>query len=140
MLPMFKEVASQVFKKPKTNLFPAKYLPKSINVFLKDAQSGKVKITPPVESPKDMRGKLIYDRNTCNGCGLCIKVCPAHAIEHVIYPAEEGEKPQKRIRIYVSSCIFCGQCIDMCPRKAISQSDDFFLASDDRFSESLIIE
>ena len=146
MFPMLKEILVQSVKKPVTNLFPAARLPKTITGFLGQVNAGKAVITPPVETPAGMRGKLLYDRKLCNGCGLCMKVCPAHAIEQVTYPvppAKEGEdKPraQKRVRIYVGNCIFCGQCIDICPKSAISQSSEFLLATEDRFAESQIIE
>ncbi|HJJ28375.1 MAG TPA: 4Fe-4S binding protein [Methanocorpusculum sp.] len=140
MLPMFLEVIAQAFKKPVTNQFPAKYLPKTITGFLGDVAEGRAEITAPVESPKGQRGKLLYDRAVCNGCGLCQKVCPSHAIEPVVHPAAEGEKPQKRIRIYVGNCIFCGQCIDICAKHALSQSDEFLLAAEDRFADSQIVE
>ena len=115
MLPMLKEILAQSVKKPVTNLFPAARLPKSITGFLEDVGRGKANLIPPVETPEHMRGKLSYKSNICNGCGLCMKVCPAHAIEQVVYPvppAKEGEeqpRAQKRIRIYVGNCIFCGQ-------------------------------
>ncbi len=140
MLPMLPEILKQVFKKPVTNLFPVKYLPKTITGFLARVGDGKTRIVPPVESPKDQRGKLVYYREICTGCGLCMKVCPAHAIEQIVYPAKEGERPQKRIRIYVGNCIFCGQCIDICAKKAISHSLEFLLAAEDRYAESQIIE
>ena len=146
MLPMLKEILAQSVKKPVTNLFPAERLPKSITGFLEDVGRGKANLIPPVETPEHMRGKLSYNRNLCNGCGLCMKVCPAHAIEQVVYPvppAKEGEeqpRAQKRIRIYVGNCIFCGQCIDICPKEAISQTSEFLLAAEDRFAESQIIE
>lgn len=146
MLPMLREVLAQAVKKPVTNLFPAKYLPKSMTGFLQDAAAGRAELVPPVAAPAAMRGRLSYDRSVCNGCGMCMKVCPAHAIEQVVYPlpptAEGEEKPraQKRVRIYVCNCIFCGQCIDICPKKALSQTDEFLLAAEDRFAETQIIE
>lgn len=146
MLPMLREILVQVVKKPATNLFPAARLPKTITGFLEQVNKGKAVLTPPVETPVGMRGKLVYDRSLCNGCSLCMRVCPSHAIELVTYPVppvKEGEdKPraEKRIRIYVSSCIFCGQCIDICPKNAITQSSEFLLATEDRFAESQIIE
>jgi len=141
MLPMFFEVIAQAFKKPATNKFPAKYLPKTITGFLGKVQTGEAQIIAPVEQPKNMRGKMVYDRSVCNGCGLCQKVCPAHAIEQVVHaPKDEGEKPQKRIRIYIGNCIFCGQCIDICAKHALSQSDEFLLAAEDRFADSQIVE
>lgn len=141
MLPMVPEIIRQVWKKPATNLFPAKYLPKTITGFLAKVAEGKAAIVPPVESPAGQRGKIAYNRAVCNGCGLCMKVCPAHAIEQVVHPAAaEGERPQKRIRIYVGNCIFCGQCIDICAKGAISHTTEFLLSTEDRYADSQIVE
>jgi len=140
MIPMLPEALRQFFKKPATNLFPAKHLPKTITGFLKDVGEGKAEIRPPVESPAEQRGKLTYNREVCNGCGLCTKVCPAHAIEQVVYPAAEGERPEKRIRIYIGNCIFCGQCIDICAKKALNHSTEYLLSTEDRYADSQIIE
>lgn len=151
-LPMFREVLSQSVKKPATNLFPAPRLPDSITGFLDLVANGKAEIIPPVPTPLNYRGKIQYDRNTCIGCGLCLKVCPAHAIEQVVYPpvkvtvtdaegkVSEKMKTEKRIRIYVSSCIFCGQCTDICPKDSLSMSDAFLLATVDRFSDEQVVE
>lgn len=40
-LPAVREVLVQLFKKPATNLFPAKYLPKSATKFLSEVSEGK---------------------------------------------------------------------------------------------------
>lgn len=141
MLPMFKEIAVQLFKKPATNNFPAKRVPKTVTGFLEDVNAGRAEIVAPVEAPEGLRGKLVYDRNVCNGCGLCIRVCPAHAIERIVYPSEvEGEPSKKRIRIYVCNCIFCGQCIDICAKKALSQSNEYLLSTQDRYADTQVVE
>ena len=151
-LPMVKEILAQSVKKPVTNLFPAVRLPKSITGFLGSVAEVKAEIVPPVETPPAFRGKIAYDRSACNGCGLCLKVCPAHAIDQVVYPpvtvqvtdaegnVTEKVKKEKRIRIYVSSCIFCGQCTDICAKNALSLQNEFLLATEDRFAESQIVE
>lgn len=151
-LPMLREILTQSVKKPVTNLFPAVHLPKSITGFLGSAAEGKAEILPPVETPPAFRGKISYDRAACNGCGLCMKVCPAHAIEQVVYPpvtirvtdaegnSSEKVKKEKRIRIYVGNCIFCGQCTDICAKNALAMGDAFLLATEDRFAESQIVE
>ena len=131
-LPSMVEVLRQFFRKPATNLFPAKYLPPSITGFLKDVGEGKAQVNPPIETPPKFRGKIVYDRDTCIGCKICTRVCPAHAIEFI--------PETKRIRIYVTQCIFCSQCNDACPVDALHMSDEFLLADEDRFSENMLVE
>jgi formate hydrogenlyase subunit 6/NADH:ubiquinone oxidoreductase subunit I len=154
-LPMMKEILMQSIKKPVTNLFPATRLPKSITKFFESVAEGKTEIIPPIATPPEFRGKIVYDRNSCNGCGLCQKVCPAHAIEQVVYlpmtnnrtnlegNVTENTKEmrmEKRIRIYVANCVFCGQCTDICSKNALSMSDEFLLATEDRFAKTQIVD
>lgn len=131
-LPMIREIFSQVFKKPATNPFPARHLPPSVTEFLKKVGAGKATINPPVPTPPHFRGKITYDRDGCIGCSLCIRVCPAHAIEFI--------PETKRVRIYVTQCIFCSQCNDICPKGVLTMSSEFLLATEDRFAESQIVE
>lgn len=129
---MLPRVLTQMFKKPWTNKFPAKYIPDNTTRFLDDVKAGKVKITPPVETPQGFRGKIQYNREECIGCKLCIKVCPSSAIEF---------KPEdKKIRIYLSRCTFCSQCNDICPKNCLTMSNEFLLADMDPYSKELIVE
>ncbi|MDR3102088.1 MAG: 4Fe-4S binding protein [Methanocalculaceae archaeon] len=151
-LPMFREILGQSVKKPVTNLFPTIRMPKSITRFFRSVTEGKAEIVPPVATPPVFRGKIVYDRTACNGCGLCLKVCPTHAIEQVAYPPmtvtvtdEKGNvteklKTEKRIRIYIASCVFCGQCSDICTKGAVAMGNEFLLATEDRFAEEQIAE
>jgi len=131
-LPMIPELLRQLFRQPATNLFPAKYLPPSVTEFLQKVGRGEATLIPPVNVPPNFRGKITYDRDGCIGCNLCVKICPAHAIEFV--------PETKRIRIYVSQCIFCSQCTDMCPKGSLKMSEGFLLADEDRYSDNLIVE
>lgn len=134
MLPMLSQLLKQMMKKPFTNLFPAKYAPKNVRGYLKNVQEGKAKIIPPVEIPDEetFRGKIIYEREKCIGCKMCIRVCPAKAIEF--------KEEDKKIRIYIGRCIFCSQCNDVCPVDALHMSNEFLLADANKVSENLIVE
>jgi ferredoxin len=125
-------VLRQLVKKPATNFFPAKNLPPSITGFLEAVAGGKAAIIPPVQIPPKFRGKIVYDRDTCIGCKMCNRVCPANAIEFL--------PDTKRVRIWITQCIFCGQCTDACPKDCLHMSDEFLLATEDRFAESQIVE
>jgi len=128
ILPVFK----QMFKKPWTNKFPAKYQPSSTTKFLADVGAGKVKLIPPIETPEGFRGKITYDKEACIGCNLCIKVCPCGAIE--------AKPKEKKIKIYLSRCCFCSQCNDICPKDCLKMSNEFLLADTDPYSKDLIVE
>lgn len=63
--------------------------------------------------------KLTYIRNTttlklntdtCNGCGLCITVCP-----HGVFEMKE----KKSVIINKDACMECGACAQNCPVSAI---------------------
>ncbi len=128
ILPVFK----QMFKKPWTNKFPAKYQPSSTTKFLTDVEAGKAKLILPIETPEGFRGKITYDKEACIGCNLCIKVCPCGAIE--------AKPKEKKIKIYLSRCCFCSQCNDICPKDCLKMSNEFLLADTDPYSKDLIVE
>lgn len=129
---ILKTLFSQLFTKPATNRFPAKYMPKSVLGFLDRVQAGKAKLIPPVPVPPNFRGKIVYDREKCIGCRLCIRVCAAQVIEFL---------PEvKKNRYYIARCMFCAQCVDVCPVDALAVSPEFLLADSDRLSRSLIVE
>jgi len=99
---------------------------------LEKVEKGEAKIHPPVEIPKNFKGKIVFDRDKCIGCKLCIKVCPAEAIEFI--------PDKKKIKIHVDHCIFCSQCNDICPKNCLNMSEEFLLADTDRSSSKLIVE
>lgn len=132
--PLALELIKQLFHKPTTNCFPVKYHPGQITVtdLIKKVEDGEAKINSPVDIPEKFRGKIAYDRESCIGCKLCIKVCPSRAIEFL--PEE------KKIKIRIDRCIFCSQCNDICPVNSLSMSEDFLLANEDRCDVNMIVK
>lgn len=52
--------------------------------------------------------KPFFAEDSCNGCGLCMKNCPAHVI------TLRNGKP-----IWAAQCFQCLRCINECPQQAI---------------------
>ena len=129
---MLGPVLKQMFKKPWTNKFPAKYQPSSTTDFLAAVGEGKAKIIPPVATPEGFRGKIQYVKDKCIGCKLCLRVCPCNAIEF--------KEKEKKIKIFVGRCCFCSQCNDVCPTNCLSMGDEFLLAEADPYAKELIVE
>ncbi len=96
---MFKDVASSLFKKPATRLYP--YVKK--------------------ETPNKLRGALVWNPEKCTGCMLCIKDCPAEAIELIVL-----DKANKRfvMRYNADKCVYCSQCVVNCRFDCLSMSGD----------------
>ena len=111
----------QALKKPVTNTFPVAYMP---DFLLEALKSRDTVLTPPSPAGKRFRGRLLFDRRKCIGCRLCIKVCPADAIEYL--------PDDKKIQIYNDRCCFCAQCTEICPVKCLAMSDEFFNSSFNR--------
>ena len=128
----FFELLKQFFTEPATNLFPVRNAPGNVHRTLKAVEQGKAKINPPVEVPPDFRGKILYDREACIGCQMCIKVCPSQTIEFI----PEGRK----VKFYMSRCTFCALCTEICPKDCIRMSDTFIMATLDKNSKDMIVE
>jgi NADH-quinone oxidoreductase chain I len=74
----------------------------------------------------------------CVGCELCAWACPADAIfvEGADNSEEERFSPGERYgRVYQINylrCIFCGLCIEACPTRALTMTNFYELADDNR--------
>ena len=127
----FFELLKQFFTEPATNLFPVRNAPQNVHKTLKAVEAGKASINPPVEIPPNFRGKILYDREACIGCQMCIKVCPSMTIENL--PEE------RKVKFYMARCTFCALCTEICPKKCIRMSDQFIMANLDKYGEDMIV-
>ena len=130
--PMVGELLKCLFCRPETNPFPAKRLPESVAGFLKAVGEGRARMNPPVPVPPGARCRITYERETCIGCQMCIKVCPAHAIEMVA--------GKKKIRLFRGQCIACAQCVEVCPKSCLKVDHEFLQADADRYSDALVAD
>jgi len=113
-----KEALNWLFKKPATILYPFE----------------KTKIA------ERYRGRIEFDAPKCIGCKMCMRDCPAKAIEIIKIEEKpaEGAPPEtpakKRFEcvIHMDHCVYCGQCIDSCPKKALFSSTKHYPASTTR--------
>ncbi|HVN53246.1 MAG TPA: 4Fe-4S binding protein [Anaerolineaceae bacterium] len=86
---MFGNVIQSLFKKPVTEMYP----------FVKKS------------SPERYRGQLFFDPSRCTACQLCVKDCPAEALELIVI-----DRAAKKIVMHYQAdrCTFCGQCVVDC--------------------------
>ncbi len=120
-LRLLPEAIRHLTKKPATSSYPRE----------------KAKVYP------GFRGRIIFESEKCIGCKMCMRVCPAKAIE-IIFSADQPQpqtdaegKPlpvKKKFDCIMNldRCIYCAQCVEICPKKALSYTSDFELAQLDR--------
>jgi len=71
-----------------------------------------------LELPDGFRGAIQLDPEKCTGCGLCVRDCPANALELV----KESKSDYKFI-YHPARCAYCGLCEQACRRGAIFHSN-----------------
>jgi len=81
----------------------------------------------PLELPAYFRGKVVIRPELCVGCGLCVRDCPAFALELV-----RESREQFRLIHYHDRCAYCGQCEDSCRQGAIVLVNEFVPATSRR--------
>ncbi len=96
---MLGDLARSLFRRPVTEMYPAeKHKP-----------------------PERLRGELVWDPKSCTGCMMCVKDCPANALELVVV-----DRKAKRfvMRYHADRCTFCAQCVQSCRFKCLTMSNE----------------
>jgi len=96
---MFGDMVRSAFRRPVTELYPVVRRPTVVG----------------------FRGQLHWDPAECTGCALCVKDCPAEAIELITI-----DKAARRyvFRVHVDRCTFCGQCAYNCRFNCITLANE----------------
>jgi NADH-quinone oxidoreductase subunit I len=95
---------------------------KSFSVTIRHLLSRGVTVQYPDQRlpvPERSRGLLIWRRELCIACSMCVKICPAAAITLTTVKNEAGKLKAERYEIDYGRCQFCGLCQEICPVKPI---------------------
>ncbi len=65
--------------------------------------------------------KAEVDPDNCDGCALCVDVCPYHAIT-LIENVDNAGEAHKLVEINTAHCKGCGLCQGTCPKRGIAVS------------------
>ncbi|MBQ3090531.1 MAG: 4Fe-4S binding protein [Oscillospiraceae bacterium] len=65
-----------------------------------------------------MAAKVIFDRDRCKGCELCVDACPVHILALEESTNRKGYHPAGCTD--TSKCIGCASCARICPDSVIS--------------------
>lgn len=82
----------------------------------------------PKDAIRMVQGRAEIDTEKCVNCGICVKVCPYHAVVRMPIPCEEAcpvdaitKDEYGKERIDHDKCIQCGKCQQACPFGAVME-------------------
>lgn len=92
---MLGDISRSLFKRPVTELYPFERRP----------------------TPERLRGQLRFDASKCSGCKICMRDCPANALELLVV-----DKATKRfaMKFHTDRCTYCAQCVVSCNFDSLS--------------------
>lgn len=96
---MLGDISRSLFKRPVTELYPFERRP----------------------APERLRGQLMFDATRCTGCRICVRDCPAQAIDITVV-----DKATKRfvMKFRTDRCTYCAQCVVSCNFDSLSLSHE----------------
>jgi formate hydrogenlyase subunit 6/NADH:ubiquinone oxidoreductase subunit I len=103
--------------------YPGKMLSEVLSASVQKPATVQYPFVKVVMPPK-FRGRLLFHAERCIGCRLCMKDCPANAIE-----IREVAKKRFEALIHLDRCIYCAQCTDSCNKDALEATPEFELAA-----------
>jgi formate hydrogenlyase subunit 6/NADH:ubiquinone oxidoreductase subunit I len=80
----------------------------------------------PLSLPASYRGRVEIDAERCRGCSLCVRDCPANALE-----LRRESRDVFQLIYHPDRCAYCGQCELSCNFGAIRLSNSFTTATTD---------
>lgn len=83
----------------------------------------------PLDMFSSYRGYVRNDLTKCNGCGICVPVCPVKALDFKAESRMDGSINVQEFRIDLGKCFSCSACIEVCPEASLFYSKDFELVT-----------
>lgn len=92
---------------------------KILKLLFKNLRRGPQTLRYPARPPAGhgFRGRVLFNPELCNGCGVCKFRCESRAIT---FTPGKGEYTWA---YNPGQCTFCGRCVEGCKQGALSQED-----------------
>jgi len=88
----------------------------------------------PAELPEGYRGRVVIRAENCRGCSMCVRDCPASALE-----LERNGRDAYRLIYHPERCAYCGQCELSCNFDAIYMTNEFVPGEPERDALSVVL-